>query len=219
MVGEDDRTPRVSDRGITAHATQLASILMSALRQERKWRPSFSLGQRLGDLARAVDEKLGDWAERAALQGNDSIWPARRWQFNRQDLELRALGEKSKCGSRENGDKTAGRQQTNAHMRAIRDYTHPRIIEPAGAKSVQYDRSNHAVRRWQHPQFVQQFGNFDPAPPHPLIFRTCRDDIGIIKEKFEVVARVCDRAGAPYDQEIDITLGEFPVQRLGVPGH
>src|SRR3977135_3851678 len=107
--------------------------------QNPTWRLSFSLRQRLGDLARAVDEKLGDGAERAVLQGNDSIWPARRWQSNRQDSKLRALGEKSKCGSRENSDKTAGRQQTNAHMRAISDHTHPRIIEPAGAKSVHDD--------------------------------------------------------------------------------
>ena len=129
------------------------------------------------------------------------------------------LGEKSKCGSRENGDKTAGRQQTNAHMRAIRNHAHPGIIEPAGAKSVHYDRSNHAVRWWQHPQFVHQFGNFDPAPPRPLILRTRRNDIGIVKKKFEVVSRVCDRARASYDQEIDITLGEFPVQCLRVSGH
>jgi hypothetical protein len=114
--------------------------------------------------------------------------------------------------SRENGDKTAGRQQTNAHMRAIRDHAHPRIIEPAGAKSVHYDRPDHAVGWWQHPQLVHQFGNLDPAPPSPLILRTCRDDIGIIKEKFEVVSRVCDRAGAPYDQEIDITFGELLVK-------
>jgi hypothetical protein len=114
-------------------------------------RYSFSLCRSLCDFAGAVDEKPCDRAERAVLQGDDSIRPARHWQFNGQHLELRALGEKSKCGSRENGDKTAGRQQTNAHMRAIRDHAHPRIIEPAGAESFPYDRSNYAVRRWQHP--------------------------------------------------------------------
>jgi hypothetical protein len=60
--------------------------------------------------------------------------------------------------------------------------------------------------------------NVDPAPPHPLILRARCDDIGIIKEKFEVVSRVCDRAGAPYDQEIDVTLSKFPVQCLRVCG-
>src|SRR5258708_26245815 len=55
--------------------------------------PIISLRQRLGDLARAVDEKLGDGAECALLQGNNSIWPAGHGQFNLQDLELRASGD------------------------------------------------------------------------------------------------------------------------------
>jgi hypothetical protein len=58
-------------------------------------RLSFSLRQRLGDLACTVDEKPGDGTKRAVFQGNDSIWPAGHWQFNRQNPEFRAPGEKS----------------------------------------------------------------------------------------------------------------------------
>src|SRR4051812_47221 len=56
---------------------------------------SFSLRHRLDDLARAIDEEPGDGAERAVLKGNYSIRPAGPWQFNRHDLDIRALGEKS----------------------------------------------------------------------------------------------------------------------------
>src|SRR6478735_10358156 len=92
---------------------------------------SFSFRKWLGYLACAVDEKPGNRADRAVLQGNDSIRSSRRRQFNGQDLKLRTLDEKSECGGRENCDETAGRQQADAHMRAIRDHAHLRISEPA----------------------------------------------------------------------------------------
>src|SRR5207249_2528918 len=148
-----------------------------------------------------VDEKSRDGAERTILQGDDAVWPAGHWQFNGQNLELRAPGEKLQCGSRKNCHKTAGRQETNPHMRRIGDYSHARIIEPAGAKGFLYDRPNHAFPRWQHPQFIHQFGNFDPVPPNPLILRARHDDIGVIKKKFEIQSLVSNRASAPYDQD------------------
>ena len=130
-----------------------------------------------------------------------------------------APGRKSQCGSRENRDKAPGRQETNPHLGGIGDHGRAGIVEPAGAKGFHCDRPNHASRRRQHPRFVHQFGKLDPAPPSPRTLRTRRDDTRVIKEKFEIQSLVCNGAKSPYDQEIDVTLAQFAVQRLHISGH
>jgi len=47
-----------------------------------------SFDRRPCDFTGVLDEKLGDRAERAILQGDDSIWNAGHRQFNGQDLQL-----------------------------------------------------------------------------------------------------------------------------------
>jgi hypothetical protein len=75
VTASPDRTPVDALPMMPAKKTRHGALSFSA----RKW---------LRYLARAVDEELGDGAERAVLQGNDSIWSSRPWEVNRQDLKL-----------------------------------------------------------------------------------------------------------------------------------
>ena len=52
------------------------------------WHLPFFSCQRLRNFAGIVDEKLDDRAERAILQGDNSIWHAGVLQLDRQDLDL-----------------------------------------------------------------------------------------------------------------------------------
>jgi hypothetical protein len=49
---------------------------------------SFLFRQRLCDFAGSVDDQLCSRAERAVLQGDDSVWHTDHWQFNGQDLDV-----------------------------------------------------------------------------------------------------------------------------------
>ena len=51
--------------------------------------------QQLRDLARLLNEELGDRAEDAVLNGNDHVWHASHWQVDGQDLDLRAHFQQS----------------------------------------------------------------------------------------------------------------------------
>src|SRR6266404_3608244 len=190
-----------------------------AMGHNSTWHLSFSLRQRLCEFAGAVNEKPRAGAERAVLEGDDYVLHVGHLQFNGQDLDLRAHGGKSQYGSRENRDKAPGRQETNPHLGGIGNHSRAGIIEPASAKGLYCDRPNHAFRRWQRPRFARQFGKLYPAPPNPLILRARRDDIGVVKEKFEVQSLVCSGAESPYDQEIDVTLAQFTAQWLQICGH
>src|SRR6266545_5616419 len=44
------------------------------------------------------------------------------------------------------------------------------------------------------------------------MLRARRDDIGVIKEKFEAQSLVCNRTESPCDQEVDVTPAQFTVQ-------
>src|SRR5439155_26963881 len=77
----------------------------------------------------------------------------------------------------------------------------------------------HAFLRVQTPHSIHLFGNFNPAPPIPLILRARHDYIGVIKKKFETQSLVSNRASAPYDHEIDVTIARFAMQRLDISGH
>lgn len=60
-----------------------------------------------------------------------------------------------------------------------------RIIETVGLKGFLGNRAERTVRRLQDPRLVQQFGNCDPAPPHPRILRANDHRIGIVKQRLE----------------------------------
>jgi len=76
-----------------------------------------SPGQCLGDLMRAVNEKLCDRAERSSFQCDDADWPARRWQIDRQDLECRMVEVEFHHGTLNDADKAAGGKQRIARGR------------------------------------------------------------------------------------------------------
>ena len=137
----------------------------------------------------------------------------------REDLELRARGGKFQCGSRENREEASGRQQTHPYVWGNGDHRRARIIKSAGTKGLHHDRPNHGFRRWQRPQFVQQLGKLDLAPPNPRILRARHDTVRVVKEKFEAESLVCKGAKSPCNQKIDVTLGQFTVQRLHISGH
>jgi hypothetical protein len=72
---------------------------------------SFPLRQRLGDFVGTLDEKLRDGTERPTFQGNDPNRQVGHGQFNGQDLQFRAPGEK---WSRDR-KKTASRRRVTAN--------------------------------------------------------------------------------------------------------
>src|SRR6266581_1709111 len=74
-------------------------------RQKRTRYLSFYLCQRLRDFARTIDEKLRDWAERAILQGDNSVWHAGYRYFNGQDPKLRSPRGKSQRRNRKYREK------------------------------------------------------------------------------------------------------------------
>ena len=148
------------------------------------------------------------------LSGDDSLPHPSHRQLNGQDLDLRAPGGKSQCGSRENRNKAPGRQQTGPHLGGIGDHSRARIIEPAGAKaSITTD--------------VITF----PAVPTPTErsptrqVRSCaaetmdfahppRRQISTSKRDSKSQSLVGNATEPTYNQKIDVTFHQFPVQCL-----
>ena len=114
-------------------------------------------------LARVLDEKPRDWAERR-LMGCQSPFDSGHWQFDGQHLDLRALGRKSQQGRWENREKTPCRQETDPHLRGHGDHCHARMIKPNGPKGYHCDPASHAFWRSAVPTFAHHFGKVDPAP-------------------------------------------------------
>jgi hypothetical protein len=73
----------------------VSNLLGNVICHERNGRPSFSLRKRFGAFAGVFYEKLRGEAERAVLQGNNFDWHTDFWQFNGQDLDIRAAGGES----------------------------------------------------------------------------------------------------------------------------
>jgi hypothetical protein len=69
--------------------------LGTAIGRRWSWRLLFTLRKRLSHFAGVLDEEPGNRAERAVLQGDDSIWNAWYRQLNGQNLQLRAPRRKS----------------------------------------------------------------------------------------------------------------------------
>jgi hypothetical protein len=78
--------------------------------------------------------------------------------------------------------------------------------------------SDHATRWRQHPPFIHQLGKLDLAPPSPRILRTRHDYNLVIKQRFELKPLVDGGAPSRCDQEIDVTLTQFAMQRLRISG-
>jgi len=118
---------------------QILQRSIMLLRAEPDMHRSILLCQGLCNLASAVDKKLRDRAKRAGFRDDDSVWQAGHRQFNGQCLDLQAPGRKSQCGSRENRDKAAGREQTRPRLGGFGDHRRAGTIESAGAKSFYHN--------------------------------------------------------------------------------
>src|SRR5260221_6443613 len=87
--------PQQTTRRPTPRREQPRQDLGNTIGHRWNWRLLFSLRKRFSDFTDMLDEKLSDRAERAILQGDDSIWNAGHRQFNGQNLQLRAPRRKS----------------------------------------------------------------------------------------------------------------------------
>src|SRR5947207_9333748 len=207
--------------GAFAHPTRLSRqrsrTLTSAMSYFQTSPPMFR--QRFGYFAGVLDEKPRDRAQRAVLQGHDSDRYASHWQLDGQHREFRVLG-KPQRGNLENRQKAASHQEADPRLSGIGDDRRAGIIEPDGAKGFRREWPDCPALPWrQHPGFVDEFSQRDPAPASPRALRAGRNNTGVLKKKLEVELLVCDGTEFPRDQEIDVTLAQFFVQRLDISGH
>ncbi len=206
------------ERSLCAESRQvIAAQRNDAICRNRTWHLSFcpargfatSRAQSMKSCASGLSARFS--GRRFRLAGGPSV-------VRRANLDLRALGGKSQCGSRENRNEAPGYEEACPHLGGFGDHSRAGIIEPAGAKRFPRDRRDHASGAGStRASLTSSQANL--APPHPRIMRAGRDDIGVIGEKFEIQ---CSSARGPNlrsDQEIDVTFAQFSVQCLHMSGH
>src|SRR6266566_3202759 len=81
-------------------------------------------------------------------------------------------------------EEAAARDQSNARGGRVGDHRSPGKIKPAGTKSLDDDRAEQTIRRWQCPRFVHKVGKLYSTAPDPRISRSSHDDKWLIVENF-----------------------------------
>ena len=94
------------------------------------------------------------------------------------------------------------------------------MIDSTGTKGLHGDRPRRAVRRRQHPRLVHQLGRRDPASPRPWMVCARHDERRKSSKRNSKPNRSsATKSVSPRDQQVDVTLAQFTVQRLRGVGH
>src|SRR5262245_15884491 len=151
------------------------------------------------------------------MQESDREGGKRR--FNRQDLEVRALGGKRQPGFRKDRKEAPGFKETEPCLGGKGGYSGARIVQSAGTKYIHNERPKRAFPWRQRPQFVHQLSKLDPPPSSPWILRAHHNNVLVIVNLFKGQPLICKRADSLCDDEVDVSLAQFKVQSFRLCGH
>src|SRR6266849_9578744 len=114
----------------------------------------------------------------------------------------------AECQQRIGNDReeAAARDQSNARGRRVGDHRSPGKIKPAGTKSLDDDRAEQTIRRWQCPRFIHKVGKLYSTASDPGISCSTHDDKWLIVENFCLNTVLNNRFVDVQGQQIDFSL-------------